>query len=174
MTAWDVAVIGGGIAGSTAATLLAQQGLQVVLLEKGAFPRHKVCGEFLSPEGTDVLQRLGVWPHLEAHQPPCISRFSLTAGRRETRHRLPSPGWGVSRWVLDQVLWENAERSGVSTQAHCSVEQVTGDFQRGFSLRLRQTGLSPIFLGARAVLCAAGRHWQSSGGRRKGHGSGSS
>jgi menaquinone-9 beta-reductase len=163
MTEWDIAVIGGGVAGSTAAALLAQRGLGVILIEKGAFPRQKVCGEFLSPEGADVLRRLGVWPRLEAHHPPRIHSFALTAGRRETRHRLPAPGWGVSRWVLDHVLWEHAKRSGVATQEHCTVEQVTGDFQGGFSLTLRQAGLSSTRLRARAVLCAAGRQWQRRG-----------
>jgi flavin-dependent dehydrogenase len=163
MTEWDIAVIGGGVAGSTAAALLAQRGLGVILIEKGAFPRQKVCGEFLSPEGADVLRRLGVWPRVEAYHPPCIHSFTLTAGRRETRHRLPVPGWGVSRWVLDHVLWEHAKRSGVATQEHCTVEQVTGDFQGGFSLTLRQAGLSSTRLRARAVLCAAGRQWQRRG-----------
>ena len=160
MTAWDIAVIGGGVAGSTAAALLARHGLQVILIEKGTFPRQKVCGEFLSPEGADVLSRLGVWPQVEAHHPQRIDGFTLTAGRRQTRHRLPSPGWGVSRWVLDHLLWEHALRSGVATHERCTVEQVTGDFQRGFSLTLRQAGLSSTHIQARAVLCAAGRQWQ--------------
>jgi flavin-dependent dehydrogenase len=171
MTAWDIAVIGGGVAGSTAAALLAQQGLRVILMEKGGFPRQKVCGEFLSPEGAHVLQRLGAWPRVEAHQPPRIQGFALTAGRRETRHRLPSPGWGVSRWVLDQVLWEFAAHSGVSTRAHCAVEQVTGDYQRGFSLTVRQAGRSPASFPARAILCAAGQHWRSRGRPRTVQGS---
>jgi len=51
MTAWDVAVIGGGIAGSTAAALLAQSGLRVIVLEKGTFPRHKMCGSSSPPRG---------------------------------------------------------------------------------------------------------------------------
>jgi flavin-dependent dehydrogenase len=174
MTDWDIAVIGGGISGSTAAALLAQRGLRVVLIEKGTFPRQKVCGEFLSPEGGDVLRRLGVWPRLEAHHPPRIHGFTLTAGRRETRHSLRSPGWGVSRWVLDHVLWEHAERSGVATQERCTVEQVTGDFQSGFSLTLRQAGLSSTRLQARAVLCAAGRQWQPRGQPKTSHDSGRS
>src|SRR5262245_43460053 len=124
MTGWDIAVIGGGVAGSTAATLLAQRGLRVILIEKGVFPRHKVCGEFLSPDGVDVLRRLGVWSRLTASHPPRIHSFTLTAQRRETRHRLPSPGWGVSRWVLDQLLWEHAQDSGVATWGRCTVEQV--------------------------------------------------
>jgi flavin-dependent dehydrogenase len=159
------------VAGSTAAALLAQRGLRVILIEKGAFPRQKVCGEFLSPEGADVLRRLGVWPQVEAHYPPSIHSFTLTAGRRETRHRLPAPGWGVSRWVLDHVLWEHAKRLGVVTQERCTVEQVTGDFQGGFSLTLRHAGLSSTHLQARAVLCAAGRQWQRRGQQRTPHAS---
>jgi menaquinone-9 beta-reductase len=169
MTACDIAIIGGGVAGSTAASLLAQQGLQVILIEKGVFPRQKVCGEFLSPEGADVLSRLGVWPQIEAHHPQRVDSFTLTAGRRQTRHRLPSPGWGVSRWVLDHLLWEHARHSGVETHERCTVEQVRGDFQRGFSLTLQHAGLSSTDVRARAVLCAAGRGWQPRGWQRAPH-----
>jgi flavin-dependent dehydrogenase len=169
MTGWDIAVIGAGIAGSTAAALLARGGLQVILIEKGTFPRQKVCGEFLSPEGADVLRRLGVWPQLETHQPRCIDGFALTAGQRHTRHRLPSPGWGVSRRVLDHLLWEHAQRSGVTTHERCTVERVTGDFQRGFSLTLQQAGQAPMHIQARAVLGAAGRQWQPRGQQRTSH-----
>jgi flavin-dependent dehydrogenase len=101
MIEWDVAVVGGGIAGSTAAALMARHGLRIILLEKAGFPRQKVCGEFLSPEGADVLRRVGAWPHLDVHNPPRVQRLTLTASGRETRHRLPCAGWGVSRWVLD-------------------------------------------------------------------------
>jgi flavin-dependent dehydrogenase len=173
MTTWDIAIIGGGVAGSTAAALLAQHGLQVILIEKGVFPRQKVCGEFLSPEGADVLSRLGVWPQIEAHHPHRVDSFTLTAGRRQTRHRLPSPGWGVSRWVLDHLLWEQAKHSGVETHERCTVEQVAGDFQRGFSLTLQHADLSSTDVQARAVLCAAGRGWQPRGWQRPPHHRGS-
>src|SRR5687768_13501038 len=107
MTTWDVAVIGAGVAGSATATLLAQAGLRVILLDKGAWPRQKVCGEFLSPEGADILKRLGAWQSIEAHSPPKVQSFVLTAGRHQARRNLPVPGWGVSRWVLDRTLWEH-------------------------------------------------------------------
>jgi menaquinone-9 beta-reductase len=166
MIVWDLAVIGAGVAGSTAAALLARHGLQVILIEKGAFPRHKVCGEFVSPEGVDVLRRLEVWPQVEAHHPRHIQGFTLTADRRHTRHRLALPGWGVSRWLLDHLLWEHAMRSGVATHERCTVEQVTGDFQHGFSLTLQPAGLQSIHIQARAVLCAAGRQWRARDQRR--------
>jgi menaquinone-9 beta-reductase len=171
MTEWDIAVIGGGVAGSTAAALLAQHGLRVILLERGALPRQKVCGEFLSPEGVDVLRRLRAWSRLEAHHPPRIHSFTLTAGNRETRHPLPLPGWGVSRWVLDHALWEHATCLGVTARERCPVVQAAGDFQRGFSLTLQQPDLTPAYIQARAVLCAAGRHWHPRGQRTEPHAS---
>ena len=55
----DVLVAGGGPAGSTLAALAAEAGARVVLVERQAFPRDKVCGEFVSVEGRGVLERLG-------------------------------------------------------------------------------------------------------------------
>lgn len=155
MTAWDIAVIGAGVAGSTAAALLAQRGLRVILLDKGSYPRQKVCGEFLSPEAVEVLCRVGVWPQIQVHYPPCIDSFTLTAGSHETRQKLSTPGYGVSRWLLDQTLWEHAQQAGVTTQEHCTVTQVTGDFHQGFCLTVQQAGSSSPHSGARSPV----RRW---------------
>ena len=57
---FDVAVIGGGVAGCAAAIQLAQKNLRVVLCEAKSYPHHKVCGEFLSPECTRLLDSLGL------------------------------------------------------------------------------------------------------------------
>ncbi|MBI3327670.1 MAG: FAD-dependent monooxygenase [Nitrospinae bacterium] len=157
MTAWDVAVIGGGIAGSAAAALLAQGGLQVILLEKGAFPRHKVCGEFLSPDGGDLLERLGVWPQVQAVGPQRVEVFALSAGGRETRRPLPRPGWGVSRWTLDALLWQHAQAKGVVAWDRSTVVSVEGDFAQGFSLAIRRSDHAAQLIRAHAALWAAGR-----------------
>jgi flavin-dependent dehydrogenase len=160
MTAWDVAVIGGGVAGSAAAALLARHGLRVVLFDKGRFPRQKVCGEFLSPEGAEVLRRVGVWPQIRSHDPPAIHSLALTAGGGEVRRKLPVPGWGVSRWLLDDALWRHAQGVGATTYDRATVTHVEGNLQRGFSLTVRQAGGPSTSVQSRVILCATGRQGQ--------------
>src|SRR5918996_6070843 len=62
-------VVGGGPAGSATAALLAQQGHDVLLLDRARFPRPKPCAEYLSPATADVLDRLGALPAVEALRP---------------------------------------------------------------------------------------------------------
>ena len=66
MTATDVLVIGGGPAGSATAILLAERGWSVRVLDKAAFPRPKICGEYLSPEAARAFDRLGVLKDVDA------------------------------------------------------------------------------------------------------------
>jgi flavin-dependent dehydrogenase len=166
MTGWDVAVIGGGVAGSAAAALLARHGLRVILFDKGRFPRQKVCGEFLSPEGAEVLRHVGVWPQIHLHNPPLIHSLALTAGGGEARRKLPVPGWGVSRGLLDDALWQHAQSVGVTTSDRATVAHVEGGLQRGFSLTVRQAGEASTTVQSRVILCASGRQGQPWGQRR--------
>src|SRR5712671_2030457 len=59
VTRWDAVVVGAGPAGSATALLLARSGARVLLLDRARFPRDKPCSEYLSPETTRVLERLG-------------------------------------------------------------------------------------------------------------------
>lgn len=108
----SVEVIGGGPAGCAAALAALGQGARVALFEKSRFPRHKVCGEFLSPEIGPLLEALGVGRRFQEAGPARITRAVLHAGGRVKRFPLPRPAFGLSRAALDGLLLEEALRRG--------------------------------------------------------------
>jgi flavin-dependent dehydrogenase len=85
-------------------------------------PKHKVCGEFLTPEIRPVLERLGLWDDFLAANPARISRMRLVFGSGVTEGRFPEEAYGLSRFRLDALLREEAERRG----AQWIVERVPG------------------------------------------------
>ncbi|MEK7858604.1 MAG: FAD-dependent oxidoreductase [Elusimicrobiota bacterium] len=126
----EIAVIGGGIAGSALAALLARSGRDVLLLEKDRFPRHKLCGEFLSAESQGLLRRVGCLDEVLALRPARITqgRFFAPSGR-DAVFDLGGTALGVSRWSLDALLFRHARSSGASAQEGARVarlEDVSG------------------------------------------------
>ena len=107
-----VRVVGGGPAGSSAALAALASGARVEIAEQSRLPRHKVCGEFLSPEVLPLLERLGVTGAFFQARPATIRRMSFFAGAREKSTRLPNPAYGLSRYSLDHLLLEQAVRRG--------------------------------------------------------------
>jgi len=89
-----------------------QSGAQVRVVEKSLFPRHKVCGEFLSPEIAPLLDRLGVWRQFLESEPAPIRRFALHFRKSEKQCRLPEAAYGLSRYRFDQLLLDEAARLG--------------------------------------------------------------
>lgn len=86
---------------------------RVRIFEKSAFPRHKVCGEFLSPGILTLLRRAGCESGFHALRPPVLRELHLQFGSRPAvRHRLPEPAYGLSRYELDRLLLEHALRCG--------------------------------------------------------------
>ncbi|MFH6998834.1 NAD(P)/FAD-dependent oxidoreductase [Flavobacterium sp. FlaQc-57] len=106
-TSPDVLIIGGGLAGLTSAIHLSQKGLKVVLIEKSDYPRHKVCGEYISNEILPYLQWLGV--EVSKLNPTNITKFEFTTinGKAATA-KLPLGGFGISRYALDNFLYQKA------------------------------------------------------------------
>jgi hypothetical protein len=105
-------IVGGGPAGAAAALAALGAGAAVEIYEQSPVPRHKVCGEFLSPEALPVLERLGVLSQCAQARPAQISRLILHVGSCEKRARLPATAWGLSRYRLDRILLEHAASLG--------------------------------------------------------------
>ena len=106
----DVAIIGGGPAGSTLAALLADRGVSVALVDRDAFPRDKLCGEFLSYDALPVLDRLGV--ALDAA--PAITRCRVIGRHTTYEFEFPRAARGVSRMLLDATLFNRALSAGAA------------------------------------------------------------
>ncbi|MCS7463941.1 NAD(P)/FAD-dependent oxidoreductase [Paenibacillus doosanensis] len=121
----DVAIIGAGVAGSSLAKDMAARGWDTVLIDGKSFPRHKVCGEFLSPESLGTLDELGLRKTVERLQPRRIERARLivsSGGALDVP--LPGTGLGVSRYALDSALHQAAYRSGVELVTGTPVAEV--------------------------------------------------
>jgi menaquinone-9 beta-reductase len=100
---YDIAIIGGGLAGLGLAIQSAKQGYAVVLFEKEKYPYHKVCGEYISMESWNFLESLGV--PLSKLNLPIIKQLEVSSPNGNIfKHELPLGGFGISRYKLDELL----------------------------------------------------------------------
>jgi flavin-dependent dehydrogenase len=106
-----ILVIGGGPAGAAAAIAAVSEGAAVRLVERSRHPKHKVCGEFLSPAIFPILDSLGAG-NLAGLQPARIRQCCLRFGDREKRWNLGEPAFGLSRFELDRLLLDKAAALG--------------------------------------------------------------
>ena len=105
-------ILGGGPAGSAAALAALREGRRVRVIEKSRLPRHKVCGEFFSPEIGPELEQLGAWDAFLAAGPARVRRTVLHFGARTKASRLSEPAFGLSRYTFDQMLFDQARAAG--------------------------------------------------------------
>ena len=130
---YDLVVAGAGPAGSSAAITAARLGARVLLLEQGHFPRHKVCGEFVSAESLELLRQLLLYaPKGSAilDEAPKIDKARMfLQGSTVEIPVLPSAS--IPRFVMDEALWCAAQAVGVDCRDGVSVESIkaNGEFE---------------------------------------------
>lgn len=146
----DLAVIGAGPAGSTAAAVAARSGMRVAIFERGSLPHDRVCGEFVSAEGLSVLEELA--PGLLSEAPEIRAACFVDARGRCRRFPLPRPARGLSRLALDAALWECAGASGAELRPRSTI---AGRERQGEIWRLQVAGGEAVT--AMHVLDATGR-----------------
>jgi flavin-dependent dehydrogenase len=151
-TRFDLAIVGAGPAGSAAAITAALHGLRVLQLEAGSFPRHKVCGEFISAEAIDLLRSLlspSDIPLLDAAVR--MSEVHLHVDGKTARLPLRRPAISLSRAQLDLSLWRSAHAQGTSCEEKSRVKAIAND---GGEFRLLTNDRE---FRARAVVNCSGR-----------------
>lgn len=148
---YDLIVIGGGPAGTSAAITTAQSGARVLLMEKGRFPRHKVCGEFVSAESLDLLSNLLCKDFAALlHDAIRIPESRVFLDGKMLRTRINPPAASIARFYLDEALWASAQKCGVDVLEQTTVRKING--QGPFSVETPTQTYE-----ARAVINATGR-----------------
>jgi flavin-dependent dehydrogenase len=163
--ATDVVVIGGGPAGSTVSTLIAQKGYCVKLYERERFPRFHI-GESLIPETYWVFQRLKMLDKMKAS--PFVKKYSVQFVNAQGKLSAPfyfhdnkphecSQTWQVIRSQFDLLMLQNAEEQGVEVQQGIRVLEVLFDGTRAVGVRIQQENGGQQDVYAKVVVDASGQ-----------------
>src|SRR5262249_40669949 len=159
----DVIVIGGGPAGSTVSTLLAQHGCRVQLFERERFPRFHI-GESLIPETYWVFRRLKMLDKMKTS--PFVKKFSVQFVAANGKLSAPfyfhdkkphecSQTWQVIRSQFDQLMLDNAREQGVEVHQPARVLEVLFDGNRAAGVRVQKEGGTPEEVRAQVVVDAS-------------------
>jgi menaquinone-9 beta-reductase len=153
----DVAVVGGGPAGSTCAAFCASAGLHVLVLERERFPREKVCGDCLNPACWPVLERLQVAEHVYQLPHAKLERVEFIAIDGESIYvDLPSGNKSeiaVKRSLFDNVLLTRARELGAEVREATTVSSVEKSSARQWRITAGE-----LTFEARTLVAADGRN----------------
>lgn len=120
---YDLAIVGGGLAGLALSIQVAKAGYHVILFEKEQYPFHRVCGEYISLESWDFLESIGV--DLRSLNISHIKKFQVSdINGNSFEQKLPLGGFGISRYKLDHMLSEIAKQAGVVFHEQARVNDI--------------------------------------------------
>jgi len=154
---FDVAIIGGGLAGCNAAITLSQRSRRVLLLEAKPYPHSKVCGEFLSPECISLFAESDFLPALQQLNPVTIKTVRITAPDGSAwKTEFPVPALGISRFALDAAFARYTVQNGVEVREGVRVTEIGGNLRDCFSLTAQTPQGTQTFQAA-AIIAAHGK-----------------
>jgi len=144
---FDVIIIGGGLAGLTSAIDLSKNNFKVLLIEKNSFPKHKVCGEYVSNEVLPYLEYLGFNPFEFGAKR--ITNFELTTHNNKTiQTELPLGGFGMSRYEMDFQLYQLALKQKVTVLKDTVINVIFENDVFSVQTKSGQSFTSKITMGA--------------------------
>lgn len=165
VSSYDAIVIGGGPAGTTAATVIAQQGHKVLLLDRDHLPRFHI-GESLMPatywslERLNMLDKMHAADFVEKRSVQFVSVNGKTSAPfyfHEFDDHESSQTWQVVRSKFDKLLWDNAAEHGAEVREATNVKEVLFEEGRAVGVRVENADGSREEIRARAVVDASGQ-----------------
>jgi len=134
---FDIGIIGGGLAGLTLGILAQKKGFSAVIFEKEDYPRHKVCGEYISNESLNFLNYL--IPGFDFNTLPKVQSLKLTTATNHTLNaNLDLGGFGISRFKLDHLLAETFQNSGGKLLTKTKITSVP-KYKTGFEVAVEKS-----------------------------------
>lgn len=143
---YDIAIVGGGLAGLALSIQVARRGYRVVVFEKEQYPFHKVCGEYISLESWDFLTELGL--DLDAMGVSYIKKLQASSPNGKLLEQaLPLGGFGISRYVLDKTLATVARQTGVTIEENARITDIHFDGESFLLERSQSTCVAKVVCG---------------------------
>ncbi|HEX9129891.1 MAG TPA: NAD(P)/FAD-dependent oxidoreductase [Gemmatimonadaceae bacterium] len=131
----EVIVVGGGPSGAATAWALAQEGVDVLVLDKAKFPRDKICAEYLSPQASRILSDMRVLDEIEKTNPGHLAGMSIRAPNGHVAngefaanhgfHGFRDKGLAIRRTILDDIVLRGARTAGARIEESMRVTDVT-------------------------------------------------